>query len=140
MRRSLTEREQRILQESSTGGGSKARIAGILGCSERTVKHLCEGLFRLYGVNKLENAVCAAIDSADIIGPKSPPVPSQLPSDKEMSVVLLLPTGMTNKEIAAKLKISEVAVKHRILGARRIYGARDRVHLTAIAYLYGSTR
>ena len=47
---------------------------------------------------------------------------------REHDVLSGLPSGLSNKEIADNLSLSEVTVKHHIKSLRGKLGARNRVH------------
>ena len=58
-------------------------------------------------------------------------------TDKEIDVLRLLRDGVSQREIAARLKISEATVKQRTSGATSKLGASNRLHAVAIAMSRG---
>jgi len=58
-------------------------------------------------------------------------------TDAEIEVLLLLKRGLIIKEVAAKLGISENAVKQRMSNARRKLGAKTTVQAASMAQQYG---
>ena len=58
-------------------------------------------------------------------------------TDKEIDVLRLLRDGVSQREIAERLKISEATVKQRTSGATSKLGASNRLHAVAIAMSRG---
>lgn len=58
-------------------------------------------------------------------------------TDRERSVIELLGRGLKNKQIAARLCLSEVTVRHHLTGIYSKLGVPDRVGLLTYAYRYG---
>jgi len=58
-------------------------------------------------------------------------------TNAEIEALLLLKRGLIIKEVAAKLNISENAVKQRMSNVRRKLGARTTIHAASLAQQYG---
>jgi two-component system, NarL family, nitrate/nitrite response regulator NarL len=58
-------------------------------------------------------------------------------SDREIEVIDLIGEGMKNKEIAAKLSISESTVRHHLTSIFGKLGVSDRLELIIYAYRHG---
>lgn len=56
------------------------------------------------------------------------------PTEKELQVTALAATGLTNKQISERLRISERTVENGVRAARDKLGARDRAHLVTLAF------
>lgn len=71
--------------------------------------------------------------------PSGTPVhrPSDSLTDREREVLILVATGLSNTEIAARLFISVATVKAYMTRLLAKLDARDRVHLVIIAYELG---
>ena len=78
----------------------------------------------------------------------SPPVASRLmgqmreggresPSEREMEILRLVAGGATNREVAARLFISEATVKTHLLHLYGKLGVNDRAAAVAAAYAQG---
>ncbi len=59
------------------------------------------------------------------------------PSDQERFILLLLCEGWTNKEIASRLRVSEVTVKKHVSSLLRKFTAANRAELAAKAVSRG---
>jgi DNA-binding NarL/FixJ family response regulator len=58
-------------------------------------------------------------------------------SDRERQVVALVGAGCRNREIARRLSISEITVRHHLSSIYSKLGVSDRLELTIYAYRYG---
>ncbi|MDE8343540.1 MAG: LuxR family transcriptional regulator [Acidocella sp.] len=72
---------------------------------------------------------------ADALDQTPSPIPREL-SRRERECVTLLIQGLTEREMAAHLHISEVTARFHLDNARRKTGARSRTHLAGIAGLW----
>jgi DNA-binding NarL/FixJ family response regulator len=70
-------------------------------------------------------------------GPISPPAAVSLLTSREMEVLKLLATGLSNDEIAAALFIERTTTKTHIASLLRKLDLRDRVQLVVFAYQNG---
>ncbi len=68
-------------------------------------------------------------------GRETPPLPTL--SAREREIVLLVSQGLRNKEIAARLFISEATVSHHFTSVFRKLGVEDRVSLVIYAFRNG---
>jgi DNA-binding NarL/FixJ family response regulator len=69
--------------------------------------------------------------------PSGPPPPLERLTEREREVLLLVVTGMTNDEVAARLVISPATAKTHISRILAKLGARDRAQLIVLAYESG---
>ena len=84
-------------------------------------------------VNK-EDAEDAEVAAADLPSPESPGYRGRAPlNTREMEVLQLLVQGLANKEIAARMKISESVVKNTIQHLFSKTGVRSRSQLVRVA-------
>jgi DNA-binding NarL/FixJ family response regulator len=58
-------------------------------------------------------------------------------SDREREVITLIGKGLKNKEIAARLTISEITVRHHLSSIYSKLNVADRLELTIYAYRNG---
>jgi DNA-binding NarL/FixJ family response regulator len=58
-------------------------------------------------------------------------------SDRERQVITLIGEGLKNREIASRLSISEVTVRHHLTSIYNKLGVADRLELTIYAYRNG---
>ena len=70
-------------------------------------------------------------------GPTGPPAPGTRLTDRELAVLRLLPTGMTQREIGATLFLSENTVKTHARGIYRKLAAATRDEAVAAARAAG---
>jgi DNA-binding NarL/FixJ family response regulator len=61
-------------------------------------------------------------------------------SERELEVCRLVARGLSNREIAAKLYVSEATVKTHVAHMLSRLGLRDRVQITVFAYEHGIVR
>ena len=66
-----------------------------------------------------------------------PPPPRERLTEREHEVLLLVVTGMTNDEVAARLVISPATAKTHLSRILAKLGARDRAQLIVLAYESG---
>jgi LuxR family quorum-sensing system transcriptional regulator CciR len=59
---------------------------------------------------------------------------------RELDCLALLARGLTDRDIAAKLRVSEPTIRFHLNGARRKTGAISRAHLAALAIWLGFAR
>jgi DNA-binding NarL/FixJ family response regulator len=69
--------------------------------------------------------------------PAAPPGALAAITARELEVLTLIATGLSNSEIAAHLSISEATAKTHVGHLLTKLGARDRVHLVILAYQAG---
>jgi DNA-binding NarL/FixJ family response regulator len=69
--------------------------------------------------------------------PGGPPMRTDLRTEREREVLLLVTSGMSNDEIAARLVISPATAKTHISRILTKLGARDRAQLIVMAYESG---
>lgn len=80
----------------------------------------------------LDSPVAARL-VAEVVGPVRTTFPGQeLLSARESDVAALVATGASNREIAARLFITEGTVKNHVSGALRKLGLRDRTQLALV--------
>jgi len=72
--------------------------------------------------------------------PGGPPMRTDLLTEREREVLMLVTTGMSNDEIAARLVISPTTAKTHISRILAKLGARDRAQLIVMAYESGLVR
>jgi len=53
-----------------------------------------------------------------------------------MEVIRLLPEGLTNTQIGARLFLTEAAIKSRVASALSQSGTKTRTHLAALAIVH----
>lgn len=84
------------------------------------------------GQTILDSPVAARL-VAEVVGPGRTRFPGQeLLSARESDVAALVATGASNREIAARLFITEGTVKNHVSGALRKLGLRDRTQLALV--------
>jgi DNA-binding NarL/FixJ family response regulator len=108
------------------------------------------------GIAEISRAVLAAAEHLTLLDPvvhsrllaaassgpaaRTPTPAAQLPDDltaREAEVLTLIAQGLSNREIAAKLVVSEATVKTHINHVLRKIGARDRAQAVHYAYTRG---
>jgi len=72
--------------------------------------------------------------------PGGPPMRTDLLTEREREVLMLVTTGMSNDEIAARLVISPTTAKTHVSRILAKLGARDRAQLIVMAYESGLVR
>ncbi len=75
----------------------------------------------------------ATLLRAEALSDEPPPPAAPRLSRREQECVVLLTQGLTEREMAARLGISEVTARFHLDNARTKTGARSRTHLAAIA-------
>ncbi len=88
----------------------------------------------------LELLAAATLRRAEEIDAKEPAVLEPTPTRRELDCLNLLVRGLGDREIAAKLGVSEATVRFHLDGARRKLGANSRAHLAALAIWLGLAR
>lgn len=136
-RRPLSHREAEILDLIADGLSNKG-IGEKLTLSPLTVKsHKTRIVDNLGGCG--ESSHCVALGYAHGYLRPRPVPPSQLvvPSCRALEVLRLLPEGLRNSEIGARLHLAEDTVKTHIARLLKLYGARNRAHLVDITFRTG---
>jgi DNA-binding NarL/FixJ family response regulator len=90
----------------------------------------------------LDPLVHSRLLAAVTTSPRPAPVPASLPDDltpREAEVLALVARGLSNREIAAALVVSEATVKTHINHVFAKVGARDRAQAVHYAYTHGLT-
>lgn len=79
----------------------------------------------------------AALASGGVSRPDAPSVADQVLTDRELDVLRLVATGSTNREIAARLYLSEGTVKNYLSRILTRLGLRDRTQAAIYARDHG---
>jgi DNA-binding NarL/FixJ family response regulator len=90
----------------------------------------------------LDPLVHSRLLAAVTASPRPAPVPAGLPDEltpREAEVLSLVARGLSNREIAAALVVSEATVKTHINHVFAKIGARDRAQAVHYAYTHGVT-
>lgn len=60
-------------------------------------------------------------------------------TNRERQVMMLIPLGLSNKQIGLALSLTEKTIKHHVMAIMRKLKAANRAHVAAIAvYSYGA--
>ena len=136
-RKPLSQREAEVLDLIADGLSNK-QIGEKLGLSPLTVKsHKTRIVDNLGGCG--ESSHCVALGYAYGYLRPSPQPPGRLlvPTRRPLEVLRLLPEGLRNREIGARLNLTEDTVKSHIARLLKLYGARNRAHLVDITFRTG---
>ena len=136
----VTHRERAVLDLLDSGAASET-IAMRLAISPRTVHKHQQNIYRKLGVTNARNAVLRAHRLGLLANdPSSQQPPVELAprlSHREIAVLDLLATGMTNSMIADALEISSKTVDCHIGALLRKFGARTRTEAVMTAVRSG---
>jgi DNA-binding NarL/FixJ family response regulator len=132
--------EASILEALSAGArGYLTKDAGIAEIS-RAVLAAANHLTLLDPVVHSRLLAAASGGAAARASASAPPPAKALPDDltpREAEVLRLIAQGLSNREIAASLVVSEATVKTHINHVLRKIGARDRAQAVHYAYTHG---
>ncbi|MCP9271556.1 LuxR C-terminal-related transcriptional regulator [Mycolicibacterium sp. CAU 1645] len=112
-----------------------ARMSGDPGTAHRTVRDVLTKLGARERLQLVTTAWDTGLVTSVRTGAAAPSLTALTPRGRE--VTALLAGGMADAEIASQLSTSAAAVKTQLQSAIRILGARDRAHLTVIAFRAG---
>jgi len=133
-RKPLSEREAEVLDLMAEGLSNK-QIGAKLVLSPLSIKtHKVRIAEHLGGCGETSHSV--ALGYAHGYLRPHPLSPNHLinPTERPLEVLRLLPEGLRNSEIGARLHVSEETVKSHVARLLKIYGARNRAHLVSIAF------
>jgi DNA-binding NarL/FixJ family response regulator len=121
------------------GAGARGYLTKDAGIAEisRAVMAAAEHLTLL---DPVVHSRLLAAASSGAQQPRTPAPANQLPDDltpREVEVLTLIAQGLSNREIAAHLVVSEATVKSHINHVLRKIGARDRAQAVHYAYQNG---
>ncbi|MEK9175926.1 MAG: LuxR C-terminal-related transcriptional regulator, partial [Patescibacteria group bacterium] len=129
----LSSREKQVLT-SVAKGHINVQVADEISITEQTVKYYMSSILRRFGAPDRTVAVRMAIELGEVdlqsVIPEGfdPAVMGEL-SLRERDVVLKIIEGLTNKQIAYQLKISEHTVKNYMSHILKKTGALDRTQV-----------
>ena len=120
-------------------GLSRGQIAERLGISPLSVKSRLASAYKVLGVQGRRRPGAAAVTVAALGGQIQLPQTAavRMLTPRQAQIVRLIATGMSNAEIAALLTLSQDTIRSHVRGALERAGARDRVHLVALAIASG---
>jgi DNA-binding NarL/FixJ family response regulator len=135
--RNLTARET-ILLELVADGLTNRQIARRLQISEKTVKNHLSAIFPKIGATARTQAAVYAISYTPVEQEAAPPAKDDDLTPREWSVLDLVADGLTNREIADRLQISEKTVKNHLSAIFPKIGVTARTQ--AAVYAVGHAR
>ena len=130
--RNLTTRESTLLALVASGLTNR-QIARHVQLCEKTVKNHLTAVFLKIGAADRTQAAIYALGRAPAREPAGPEPGDDVLTPREQSVLSLVASGLTNRQIARHLKISEKTVKNHLTAIFPKIGASDRTQAAIYA-------
>jgi DNA-binding NarL/FixJ family response regulator len=112
-------------------GALKAGARGYL-LKDTSPEELVAAIHKVAAGQTVLGGPVAARLVAEVVGPRATFPGQELLSARESDVAALVGTGASNREIAARLYITEGTVKNHVSSALRKLGLRDRTQLALV--------